>query len=331
MAGTFIISFDCEGKWGICDHLNGQNNKTFTNENLVAAYRELLRILEEKEIKATFAFVGAFSMSPDEYHSHQDWFSNELLNKNTQKWLAPFKESVKQKKYEGWLCPEAYDLTLNSPNHEIASHGFSHLPLGENYARKDDFLREMDLVTRCGKLKGNDLKTFVYPRNLIGYRNNLSQFGFSGYRASKPIKSSIPVFRKFDNFMDEIKFSSPGQSHSPKGDFIEIPSGYFLNWRHGFRKQIPLKLTLRKWNNLISHAIENDKVVHLWSHPHNFIDGDNMYYLFEEILDSAAKAIKRGQMENFTQKEYVETRLEQTPDPLTFSPDQISCSPNHIS
>ena len=47
-------------------------------------------------------------------------------------------------------------------------------------------------------------------------------------------------------------------------------------------------------------------IVHLWSHPHNFIDGDQMDILMDKVLELAGNAVKRGDIVNYTQHEYAE-------------------------
>jgi len=63
---TFIISLDCEGKWGMADHISEYHRRTLTNENLLTTYRQLINLLDKWNIEATFAFVGAFSMDVEE-------------------------------------------------------------------------------------------------------------------------------------------------------------------------------------------------------------------------------------------------------------------------
>ena len=59
LPGVFTMSFDCEGLWGPST-LTPSLRQQITQENLVAAYRGLRDVLDEHELRATFAFVGAF-------------------------------------------------------------------------------------------------------------------------------------------------------------------------------------------------------------------------------------------------------------------------------
>jgi peptidoglycan/xylan/chitin deacetylase (PgdA/CDA1 family) len=307
MAGNFIISLDCEGKWGMSDHLTDHHHACLTNEKLNESYSKLIKILEENEIKATFAFVGAFTMSCDEYHAHKDWFPD--VDINGQNWLSAFKQAASQNQFDGWFNPAAFEQVMKSGAHEIASHGFSHLPLAESLIKKEDLFREMELIRKVDELKGCSSKSFVYPRNRVGFVNELFESGFSGYRGSSEIKTKSRRMNRLGNLLGELNLSAPAQDHSDMEKIINIPAGYFLNWRYGLRKRIPISLTLKKWTNLIADAIKFEKVVHLWTHPHNFIDGDNMYFLLDKILKRVRDAVQRGELVNLTQLEYAEKRL----------------------
>jgi len=201
MAGNFIISFDCEGKWGFSDHINDHHDAFLTNANLNAAYSQLIEMLHENEIKATFAFVSAFTMSSDEYHAHKDWFSDAFVK--GQNWLSAFNKSASQNQFEGWLAPTTYEQVINSGAHEIASHGFSHLPLDQSLIQKEDFFREMGLIRKVAMLKGVSPKTFIYPRNQIGFVEELYESGFSGYRGSSEIKTNNRIMARLGNLMSQ--------------------------------------------------------------------------------------------------------------------------------
>jgi hypothetical protein len=43
-------------------------------------------------------------------------------------------------------------------------------------------------------------------------------------------------------------------------------------------------VTVLRWTSLLRDAAKHDRVVHLWSHPHNFLTGDGMLPMFREIV-----------------------------------------------
>jgi hypothetical protein len=77
-----------------------------------------------------------------------------------------------------------------------------------------------------------------------------------------------------------------------------------LNWRAGVRRNIPIPVTLQRWKHLLHDAIARKKVLHLWTHPHNFVSGDRMFEVFEDILRQLAAARDAGNIVNLTQREY---------------------------
>ena len=63
LTARFILSLDCEGKWGVADHLTPANHAQLTDAKLREAYRSILDLLDRYAIPATFAYVGCFSLS----------------------------------------------------------------------------------------------------------------------------------------------------------------------------------------------------------------------------------------------------------------------------
>ncbi len=298
--GAFIISFDCEGKWGIADKVNDRHVRVLTNENLNRAYCRLVALLEAYDMKATFAFVGGFVMSLTEYLEHSDWFHDVLIGGRN--WLSRFNYDISSGIYDGWLNPDALAIVRASQNHEIGSHGFTHLPLSDAVICRGDFLQEMQGIRNVAALKRVAFQTLVYPRNNTGYLHELSAHNILGYRESLLKPGS--KYEALRNTARELNVFQSAQQPKPVHDVVEIPSGYFLNWRNQFRKRIPISMTVQRWSHLISDAMENRRVVHLWSHPWNFLEGQQQFTLFERVLQVAARAVHQGKLDNLTQLEF---------------------------
>ncbi len=49
-----IISLDCEGKWGMADHITDHHRRCFTNANLDRAYQVTLTLFDKWDVEATF-------------------------------------------------------------------------------------------------------------------------------------------------------------------------------------------------------------------------------------------------------------------------------------
>lgn len=307
MPATFIISFDCEGKWGVIDHLNDHHKANFTNANLNQAYQKLLNILNLRNIKGTFAFVGAFTLSIEEYFAIQERFADVYINRKS--WLLPFRQEVSQGCFEGWLNPKAFQMVARESQHEIAAHGFTHLPLSEALIGKEDFVREISLLKSASGFAERKNMTFVYPRNLVGYTQELKAAGFIGYRDginSKRLNSKVfQIFQKALNILGEFNITQRAQAHALPDPLVCIPSGVFLNLRHGLRKKIPIDITVKRFAHMLNEAIHNDKVIHLYTHPHNFITGNQMYPLLDRLLALVDRAQRRNEIVSLTQRDYV--------------------------
>ncbi len=262
-------------------------------------------MLDHHHIKATFGFVTEFTFSREQYHAFAADFRDVMIGSHV--WRHQLHLDIQNDTADGWFSPESLAIVQAAGVHEIASHGFTHLPLDAASVTEDEFLHELAMVAKHSPIAGQPHPTFIYPRNLTGYADLLPHFGFIGYRAELP----EPVhFTRFLSLVNELRLWESADAHSADHRIpIAIPPGRFLNWRSGLRRPIPLAVTIRRWAHLIDDAIANDGVVHLWTHPHNFITGSDMFVLFDAILKRIATAVAEGKLQVVTQQEYCLQRL----------------------
>ena len=304
---TCLISFDCEGKWGIADWVSASQHEYFRHDRLTRVYEQLVQLLGRYELKATFAFVGAFTLSPEAYREQKDRFFPDRDNSAANHWIAAFKREMTQGIADGWLNADAFNVVAACPEHEIAAHGFTHTPLHESWVSEAQFRHEMECLKSLPAFQGERL-TIVYPRNLVGYADLLPQYGFMAYReALKPDRTTLKG--RIVNLLDEINIFRTSQEHAEEGKLVKVPAGFVLNWRFGVRKKIPVRITLRRWDHLLRHAIRKKRVFHLWAHPHNFSSGEQMFNQFERIIEKLAEASKSGAIITMTQQEYARQYL----------------------
>ena len=294
MSGVFIISFDCEGKWGVADHLDARIEESFTTTNLLQNYRDLLALLGEHDLRATFAFVGAYTLSAEAFLDRRVEYEPLLSSA----WCREFAAALQRGQLEGWFNPEAARLVARAGGHEIAGHGFSHRPLTPADATRDEVRWELDALRRLD-LFHDQSWTLVYPRNQIGYVDELGDHGIVGYRERRQ-----PAFGRAGALLSELNVVAAAEPHASDAAAIPIPAGFFLNWRSGGRRMVPAAVTVRRWTSLLRDAAKHDRVVHLWSHPHNFLTGDGMLPMFREIVRVAAAMCMRGDLVNMTQIDY---------------------------
>src|SRR5690606_13782472 len=165
----------------MADRIGPHHDAFLTQEALTTAYRRLLALFARHEVPATFAFVMAFTLDEAERRRARDLFRDVAVE--GQNWLGHYRRAEQLNNFAGWHCPEALDLVRAQPQHEIACHGFSHLPLAEDTTSAADAQRELAAAGEVARWKGLNLETFVYPRNQVGHSRLLPAQGYRGYRA----------------------------------------------------------------------------------------------------------------------------------------------------
>ena len=295
----FILSFDCEGKWGMADDVAMASNNPINGDSLTKAYTQIFEILERHKIAATFALVGLFAGGYEQYVDSR----GELLDSEPHRdWLKVPERSFAAGFQDGWFYPELVNQIKARGNHEIASHSFTHLPLHNGGVAEKSFLTELKFVNQWKAQNSVELSTFIYPRNQIKFEEQLSNFDFLGYRQCDIQNSAYA--NRFQVLQDECNIGRKSDKHSVSTRPIAIPPGTFLNWRHGPRRIIPKWVTLKRWSNVLDHAVFSGGVAHLWLHPHNLITARGQVELFEDAISRVAKAQNSGLINSVTQAEY---------------------------
>ena len=295
MPGTFIISLDCEGKWGMADKI-GPEHDFITHRNLIVAYKTIVDAFALYGIKATFAFVGAFTLTEAERARYLPHVV-ETPYRGTD-WNAHFLEAKARGEMDGWFCPEALDIA-QAAGHEIASHGFTHVPFDDPQMPAATLDADLAAAVAVAKAKGYAIDTFVYPRNQVGHTDLLTKHGIGAYR------TFLPSMNRIASLMREMNVMGTSQAHGLRdGELVVIPAGYFLNWRQGLRKRVPKAVTVRRWQSILKHAARHDGVAHLWLHPHNIISGPETMDVLSDILALVSRMRDTGKIVVQTQVEY---------------------------
>ncbi len=305
MAGTFILSLDCEGKWGMADHLTADHHRWLTRERLREAYRRLLDLFGEHEVEATWAFVMAFLLTPEEQRERDALFQDQPIDGRN--WLVNFRAAQAEGNLDGWSSPELLELVAERGGHEIGCHGFSHLPLDPAQVTQEVMAREVAAASSVAAEKRVALRTFVYPRNLVGYPDQLGREGYRGYRARLPVRPG--AVGRLGNLLSEFNIAQGSQPDAPAGaEPIAIPSGFFFNWRLGARARVPASVTVRRWRRILEDAAASGGVAHLWLHPHNIISAPGTFDVLAEVIRDVARLRDRGVLEVRTQAAYCAAR-----------------------
>jgi peptidoglycan/xylan/chitin deacetylase (PgdA/CDA1 family) len=301
MTGTFIISIDCEGKWGMADHMGPQYDY-ITEESLDRVYRMIVDAFAHFGIKATFAFVGAFTLSAEERVAHENLFVDVQYKGSN--WLSDFRRAASSGSLDGWFCPNGFAMA-KAGGHEIACHGFSHIPFDDPNISQQTMEADVEAALKVAAEKGVRFDTFVFPRNRVGHTNILKAQNFVAYRGAMPTTS------RFASLAGEANIYQCSQPHgTPHNGLLEIPTGYFLNWRRGIRACIPKRISRMRWASILDNAVRNDELAHLYFHPHNLINGPESFDLLVDVLRAVCERRDAGSIIVETQAEYAHSRLQ---------------------
>lgn len=301
MPARFIFSLDCEGKWGVADHLDREVHATLSTERLREAYSSLLALLDRYVISATFAFVGLFA----EPAANLSKLAGDLddLAADHPDYLGKALADQRAGSRDGWTGDWALDLVGSAqPAHEIAFHGVTHVP----WSRMDDRSLGKELAL-FGELQSPVAKsrTMVFPRNQIAHVERLRSLSIQGYRTGLNRSRLASLMAEFDRAPDP-------DWPSPPSDPIAIPAGHFVNWQHGARRLVPRALGRARAEHLIDRAHAENSIVHFWLHPENVATAPATLGRVEDILTLVANAREAGRCVVQTQRDYCEDQLNPT-------------------
>jgi peptidoglycan/xylan/chitin deacetylase (PgdA/CDA1 family) len=300
--GTFIISLDCEGKWGMADTLQPVHQQ-LTDDSLARAYDQLVTLFGRYDVPATFAYVMAFTLTPEERRG----FAHILEPRpdHEDRWVAHHWSDLRAGRDQGWFQPHALDVVKADGRHEIACHGFSHRSLADQAASPEAAEADLAAAIAAARMKGVRLSTLVFPRNEVGNLDVVRKLGFLGYRdrLRRSGGSAWPLLRLAEEF-NVWPALQHGRPPRAEDGLVRIPAGYFFNWRHGARRYVPAGVTIRRWDSLLTRSARHGSVAHLWLHPHNLITAPSTAETLEAVVARAARLRDEGKLRIETQQAY---------------------------
>ena len=284
--GRFILSLDCEGKWGVADHLTPAHDRTLNDERLRDAYGAIAALLARHGVVATFAFVGLFMRSADELAAlPRDEIAGTLpYTRDAWRQMADGRD--------GWAG--AWAVERVAADHEVACHGVSHTPWNDLTPAQAGF--ELALG---GDLSG---QTMIFPRNRVAHLDRLSAAGITGYRVAPPVRSR-PA-----SLLSEFDLTRTSERDPPPAPMQPIPGGVFVNWLAGARRLVPPAVTRLRARRMLRHAAATGGVAHFWTHPENIASAPATLANLRAVVEEADILRRQGRIEVVTQARYVAER-----------------------
>lgn len=293
MAGQFIISLDFELHWGGAEIWNLKEKENYFLGGRKAVV-ETLRLFQTNEIRATWATVGflfaknkeqLLSFSPLEKPSYK----NEMIS--SYQYFDQVGNDETDDPFH--FAPTLIEEILATPGQELASHTFSHYYCLEEGQNIKQFKEDLKAAQALAKENFNvQLKSLVFPRNQYNkdYLKVVKNVGIQTVRSNpntwfwkNDYGKLTPLIRAADTLFPVSKNLSFHLNQKP--DILEIPASRFFRPYQQKEKFIQF-LKLKRIKNEMTYAAKNNKVYHLWWHPHNFGNDleKNLHQLQEIII-----------------------------------------------
>lgn len=282
MGGTFVISLDFELLWGLSGRTERQTEEYLPHiEGAQNALSLICGVLARYGIKSTVAFVGGMNFSGMEEFLDAAPACRPAYSEPS---LLSYESSVKFARSHdaGHLlfCPEAVARLAENPLVEPATHTFSHYYCLKEGQTPEQF--EADIKTAVGEARksGMEIKTIIFPRNQVSDEclDICARYGITHYRgypdncyyhagATGFAMWFYKAMRILDTYIPLSGHNGTAVGH--RRGLTNVQSSRFLR-PYSARLALLEPLKLRRVLCSIEAAARNDKIYHLWWHPHNF-------------------------------------------------------------
>lgn len=291
--GKFIISLDFELHWGGVELWDLVQKKEYFNNTRIGIPLTLA-LFDKYKIHCTWATVGfLFAKNRDQL--------KEFIPNNKPSYLNPalnYYSLIEQNKI-GYnedddpyhYAPSLISKILRTPNQELASHTFCHYYCNEKGQNVTQFEADIQAAQKIAMENfGVELKSLVFPRNQFNkeYLEVSKKNGIKVFRSNPNVwfwqnnyGKLSPVFRAMDTLLAISKSLSFKHSEIVISNGItELPASRFFRPYIAKEKNIR-KRKLHRILNEMTFAAKNNRLYHLWWHPHNF--GDALQENLEDL------------------------------------------------
>jgi peptidoglycan/xylan/chitin deacetylase (PgdA/CDA1 family) len=294
----FLLTFDVELLWGVFFEAAWRRRARREFGEVREVFPEILEILRRHDVRATFAFVGhlfldacaaddAGRLHPDMPRADHAFFEGD--------WYR-FDPGTELRTDPLWYGRDLVEMVRAArPGHEIGCHGFSHALLDTD---RELARAEMAAAAAAAKELGITPVSFVYPRNVVGYVDELRGAGFTHFRDAGDGSRALVLVRRLLGAAPSV-----GRPRERDG-VVEVPAGIPILPCFGLRRLVPLGRRMAEVRKGLARAAETGGCFHLWTHPHNFVAGrERMLRGLDGALSLVAAARERGEIEVVTMGE----------------------------
>ncbi|MBI5418334.1 polysaccharide deacetylase family protein [Candidatus Poribacteria bacterium] len=302
---SIVISLDFEMRWGVHDKL-GLNFDLYREniENVWLVVPKLLKLFNDRNIRATWACVGALGCKDwDEYFMRapiQPKYQNTSFKINS-------KYAELDPKGELHFAPELIQAIQNTPGQDLGTHTFSHIYLREPGITEEDVLNDLSAVSSLWEERFGVIPvSLVFPRNQYAFIPAIRKAGIKIWRGNETTwyfdcnESAsnylyIRALRILDSINPFIRAACPLEGDMSRSSlFLRLNLPDTLWKLHFSRIQRELKL------------LRSGEIFHVWWHPHN-VGKDMTLRLarIEQFLDLVSKKCSNNLLTSKSMKDLI--------------------------
>lgn len=333
LPGAMVISLDFELHWGVRDSRSADGDY---RPALLAAREAVvatLQLFAEYNIAATWATVGfLFARDRDSLEAH--WPDDRPSYHNRS--LDAYAERVGADEREDPLhyAPSLINQIGQTPRQEIGTHTFSHYFCSEPGATPSTFRADLRAAKQIALESGVTLRSIVFPRNqaaadflqvaraegIENYRGNPTSRNWAVERGAQGREFSRRVGRMLEAYLPICDHTFAWDEILESDGLANVRASQILRpYRPRLAALEPLKL--RQIASNLRYAARQQRLFHLWWHPHNF--GQHLaknLALLRRVLDEFSATRDRDGLVSLTMAEvadHVRSRVGMQPSSMS--------------
>lgn len=279
--GALVISLDFELLWGVFDVMDFKRKRTYFS-NTRDVIPQIVKIFEEYGIHATWATVGMlFNKDWEEWKENLPHKLPSYINPSLSAYV--FADKNKEEEIKDFcFAPGLITLITQSPGQEIGTHTYSHYYCLEPGQKLKQFEADLAASVRLASKFNITLKSLVFPRNQLNpeYLKICTEFGIKNVRSNPSSwywedSRSENIFNKLARTGDAyFPFDMKSYELREIRVNLELPIEQKASrfYRPVEGNTFLRRLKLNRIKTEMTTAARNNRIYHLWWHPHNFGD-----------------------------------------------------------